>query len=293
MEVAQVALQGAGAQGQAVVESEEVLAIEVLQVALVVLGLEILAQLIVEAGEIEAVAVPCRSRGDPGAVPAWAVGAVDRQVLAVALGAALGAPELADDQVEAVDFLDAQLGSLEGLWQQAPVVGLDHRQARQQRAEARFAVGYAQFPGQPEAAEFVPRAAIALQREQRAGRARLPGLAGAAARVQAQAEQAEGIDADADRAFGEAGLQVEPKALAPLLGLAFETVAVVMVEVEVAQVQRALAALDEAVGQGLFADQQAAGKGRQGQAIESVHGFMSCIWRARSGPAWSQLWCSS
>ncbi|MNP42774.1 hypothetical protein D3C76_1365610 [compost metagenome] len=93
----------------------------------------------------------------------------------------------------------------------------------------------------------------------------------ALAGIQLDAEQAEGVDTDADRALGEARGVVEEEPLAPLLllGRCRRAFAVVRVDVEVAQGEAGLAVLDEAAGGGLLG-QQAKGDGQgQGRCVHA------------------------
>src|SRR5690606_16754926 len=70
--------------------------------------------------------------------------------------------------------------------------------------------------------------------------------------VEFDPEQAKGIDTEADRALGEAGLEGGDKALAPGLGVV-GVVLVVAVEIGVAQQQIEVGVLDETLGFGLAA----------------------------------------
>ncbi|MNG17842.1 hypothetical protein D3C84_1018600 [compost metagenome] len=76
-----------------------------------------------------------------------------------------------------------------------------------------------------------------------------PGAAGAAAGVQLDAEQAEGVDADAHRPLGETRVEAQHEALAPFFGLVLADALVILAEVaihvEVARVEGQLAVLDE------------------------------------------------
>jgi hypothetical protein len=76
--------------------------------------------------------------------------------------------------------------------------------------------------------------------------------------VELEPEQAQGVQAHADAALGVAGLVAQQEALGPLLRvrLAGAALAIVTVEVEVAQFQAGLAVADEV---GLGAERQAGG----------------------------------
>src|SRR5690606_10746343 len=113
-EIAQVAFQCAYRQGPVVGQAEEVLFVEVIQIAVVILRGEVLGQLVVAAGKVEGVAVRLL------AVDQRRAG--DAQADVVAGTPRLGAFQLAGDQGQAVNFVGGDLPSLEGLRQQATVV---------------------------------------------------------------------------------------------------------------------------------------------------------------------------
>ena len=100
------------------------------------------------------------------------------------------------------------------------------------RAEARLGLGETQLAGHSDPTEVGPGLAIAFQREHGPRRTLDVRLAGPAAAVQADGMHGQHVQAEADRAFGEAGLEVEEEALAPLLRARRILVADVLVDVE-------------------------------------------------------------
>src|SRR5690606_22167434 len=95
------------------------------------------------------------------------------------------------------------------------------------------------------------------------------GLGGAAARIQADTNLAQGVQPEADRTCGITGLEVEQEALAPLLALrgGGGATAIVLVEVEVAGAEGGTGTLDESLtglGQG---GQQSEGDGAGQQSV--------------------------
>ena len=174
------------------------------------------------------------------------------QVIVVTGRAAAGLTNLADGQLEFVDIAGTYLCAAEGLRQQATVVVRQNRQLGLQCTIAQFSVGDARLGGKIDAAELVCGAAIAVEREQIAGVAAAVGLAGASARVQANAQLRYRIKAEADSPLGVARLEVEDKTLAPFLtiGRSGVAAAVVLVEIEIAGIQGGLAVFDQRAGGG-------------------------------------------
>lgn len=258
VEGAQVGLQDARANLPVVDQAEEVLLVEVVQVAVVVLQGQVLVDLVVATRVVELVAV--------ARTGAAAVGAGDAQAAVVGGVTALGVLQLAGNQGEVLEVGRGDLAALEGDRQQAAVVVGDHRQLRLQGAVAELGVGHLGLGGQAQAGEVVHRLAVAFQREHGARLAVQAALAGTAAAVQAHAEQAQRVDAEADGALGEARLVIQDEALAPLFLLARRggAIAVVGIDVEVAQGQRCLAVLDETGGDRLLR-QGTEGTGSDGQ----------------------------
>jgi len=100
-------------------QTQEVLLVEVFEVAVVVLGSQVFGDFVVTATVIEFVAV-ATSRSAT-------VGTNDRQLFVVAGVTALGVLNLSTDQCKVLDLARSDLTALEGLWQQTTVVGHDHR----------------------------------------------------------------------------------------------------------------------------------------------------------------------
>src|SRR5690606_17221120 len=86
-------------------------------------------------------------------------------------------------------------------------------------------------------------------------------LGGVATGVQFDADQRDGVDAEADRALGKAGVVVEQETLAPLVGFTVVIGGVVGVEVvvEIAQAQRGFTVFNETGSQGLLGQQADSG----------------------------------
>src|SRR5690606_1614448 len=157
VEVAQVALQVAAAERVVVHQAEEVLFVEVFQVAVVVLRGQVLGDLVVTTGEVEGI--------DELAGRA-AVGTANGQAAGVGRATALGVLQLAGSQGQTVDFAGGDLAALEQLWQQATVVEGHDRQLRLQGAETQFGLGDARLGSHPGLAVVADRRAVGVQREQ-------------------------------------------------------------------------------------------------------------------------------
>ncbi|MNL07685.1 hypothetical protein D3C87_1283710 [compost metagenome] len=101
VEIAQISLQRAGTDGHCVDQAEEVLLVEIFEAAVVVLGGQVLGDLVVAAGEDEAVRIGQRGagRGTGGTCRA-----ADAQIDIVGGTAGLGALQLAGGECQAVDF---------------------------------------------------------------------------------------------------------------------------------------------------------------------------------------------
>ncbi|MNN17828.1 hypothetical protein D3C81_1310240 [compost metagenome] len=240
------------------------LVVEVFQVAVVVLRGQVLAQLVVAAGEVELVGV--------GLNTVDRCGAGDAQADVVGGVAGLGVLQLAGGQGQAIDLVADDLPAFEQLRQQAAVVEGHHRQLGLQGAEAGFGLRQLDLGGQPGLAVLVHGLPVAFRGEQLA-RLALVGSVAVTAAVQAHAEQADGIHAEADGAFGEAGLVVEDEALAPLLGGGAVLIADVAVDVEVAQGEVGLAVFEEG---GLGRAGQGGGQGG-GEHGEGQGGLVHCV----------------
>ncbi|MOA06063.1 hypothetical protein D3C78_1256840 [compost metagenome] len=205
-----------------------VLRVEVLQLAVVVAGGEVVGPLVAEAGEVELV------RGGASIEADVALGAAGDGHVLVVLGIALvHLGQAAGVEGQVVDFQRVQRAAAEGLRQQAGVVVLHHRQLRQQGADFQHALGDAHLGGRAEVAITVLRAAgFAVAQQQ-------TGAAAVCAGVELQAEIGQRIDAEADEAFGEAGLVLEDETLRPFFLLVLDGhriigLAEITVEIEVA-----------------------------------------------------------
>ncbi len=225
VEVTQVGLQAACRQGQVMHQTQEVLLVVVVQVAVVVLRGQVLADPVIATGKVELVAVGASRR------------TADTQAHVIGRRAGLGVFQLAAGQGQAVDLVGDDLPTLEGLRQQATVVEVHHGQLRQQGAESHFGPGDAQLGGGPGLAVVVHGAAVGFGWKQLAGRA-IAGRAAVAAAIEAEAVEGDDVNAETQGAFGETGLVVEDEALSPFVGFAVVVrgVLVVQVVVEVAQV---------------------------------------------------------
>jgi hypothetical protein len=171
-------------------------------------------------------------------------------------------------QGQAVDLLHVEQRAAEQFRQQAGVVGRDQRALEVQRADLEQAVGDPRLGGQAELGVVILGAAGgAVGRQQ-------PGSSAAAAGVELEAEQADGVDAEADGAFAEAGLQAQEEALRPFVGVvARAALAEVAIEVEVAQFEAGVAVLDQ-VGLG----EQRASPARCRRAARQPGGEWDACW---------------
>ncbi|MCY1528054.1 hypothetical protein D9M68_631450 [compost metagenome] len=224
------------------------LLVNIFQLAVVQAQTQLGGQLVVAAGEGERVAV--------------AADTVGAHLGVVGGGVGLDPIDLAALQSQLVDLLHVQQGAAKRGRQQARVVGRNDRAAKRQGADAQGAVGSLELGGDIELGVFALRTTGAVCRQQAAAR-------GALAGVELETEHTQRIDADADRAFGVAGLHAQQEALRPFFGLVTGAfLAEIAIEVEVAQIEAAFAVVDE-VGTG-HAGHTA--DGEQGcHAVDLVH----------------------
>ncbi len=212
-------------------QAEEMLAVHVIQLAVVVAAGEVLVEGVFGPGEGQVIGL--------GGTGETAVLVVQLQVLGVGRSAVDDLVQAPADQRQAFDILGSGGAAFEHLRQRAAVAGLDHRHLRDVRAIAQLGLGDLRLGGQAQAAELVRGAAIVLHRQEVSAGATTAG-------VQLDAEHAQRIQADADGAFGEAGLHVEDETLGPLfalgLGGAFAEIAV---QVDVVGLQSCTAVFDE------------------------------------------------
>ncbi|MNH10540.1 hypothetical protein D3C79_700220 [compost metagenome] len=219
-------------------QAEEVLFVEVVQVAVVVLGKQVLGDLVVATGVVEGVA----------ALTSTAVGTCNRQRVVIGGVTTFGVLQLTADQGQVLDFVRSDLTTFKGLRQQSTVVVGHDRQLRHQRTEACFSLGELDLAGQAQAAEIVDSTAVAFTREYSTASAAVGFVVGSATTgVELDAQQADGIDTKADGTFGVTGGEVENEALAPLFSLGWVSGAatVVGVDVEVAGSDACLAVFNE------------------------------------------------
>ncbi|MDT4874622.1 hypothetical protein FQZ97_1099330 [compost metagenome] len=107
------------------------------------------------------------------------------------------------------------------------------------RAVAQFGVGGLDLGGQAQAAELVRGAAVVLYRQQ-------VGAGAPATGVELDPEHAQGIEAEADRTFGVAGLDVEEETLAPFFALVLAIAfAEITIQVDIAHDQVGAAVFDK------------------------------------------------
>src|SRR5690554_3273814 len=280
VEGAQIGIQLAIAQADVMDQSEEVLAVVVFQLGKVVAGDQVVGQLVVTAGKTELI--------DPLGT------AGNGQPFVIGRGATAGPLDLAQIQGQALDAPGGQLTATECLRQQAAVVEGQHRQFGLQGTEAQFGFADTGLAGEVDAAEIADRAAVVLQREEGTRVAVTVGLGGAAARIQADTNLAQGVQPEADRTCGITGLEVEQEALAPLLALrgGGGATAIVLVEVEVAGAEGGTGTLDESLtglGQGGQGGQQSEGDGAGQQSVlhDVLRLFIRVVMGVSSGSAWS------
>lgn len=269
MHVAQVRLEAAPlAERQYVDQAQVVLPVDVLEAAVVVAGAQLGRPGVAAAGKQELVAGRLAAEDDV------ALAAVEGGHLLVVRRIALVDPvEPAGIEGQAVDLLALQPGAAKGLRQQATVVAHHHRQQRLQGAEVQGGGRQPRLGRQPGRAVVVlgtvGRLAVALQKA---------GADAVGAGVELHAEQADGVEPEAERAFGVARFHFQHEALRPFLGLGLAVAgAKIAVHVEVAQIDAGLAVLDEG-GAGRAGDGQGEGAGEQradGSMVQS-HGVSSC-----------------
>ncbi|MNZ73454.1 hypothetical protein D3C78_918650 [compost metagenome] len=222
-------------------QTQEVLLVELFQVAVVVLGRQVLGDLVVATGIDELVAV--------AELGTASVRTGNRHLIVVAGVTAFNGFDLTTDQRQVLDLGGSDLATLPGLRQQTTIVGHDHRVFRLQGAQLQFGLGNLGFGRQAQAGEIINCLAVGFARENRAAVRGRRGAVGTAARIQLDAQQADRIDTETDGALGVTGDETQIEALAPLfIFVGTGTVAVVGVDIEVTQPQRCLAVFDETRG---------------------------------------------
>ncbi|MDT4841879.1 hypothetical protein FQZ97_757550 [compost metagenome] len=278
--IAQVRLEAPSlAQRQLLDEIQAVLLVDTVQPTVVVARAQVRTPLVAAAGEGEFVAGLGLAQHDV------ALAAVEHRHFLVIRGVALVDPvQAAEVEAEVVDFVAGQPGAAKGLRQQAAVVAHQHRQQRLQGAELEGALRGAQLGGQALLGVFVLGAigCFAVGFEQ-------AGAGAVRAGVELQTEQADGVHADTDGAFGITGLQAQDKALGPFLGFVAGGcgVAEIAVEVEIASIQAGLAVVDKGrAGGRAQADGDTGGEQLAGRFTVVGHGavLLFLLWLQRFWP---------
>ncbi|MNZ74955.1 hypothetical protein D3C78_934210 [compost metagenome] len=221
------------------------LTVDVIELGPVVAAGDLVSELVVQAGHVEMVA------GD-GAEKA-AVLVVEGDILVVGTVAVTGFFQAPAGEGQVLDFARGQQAALEGLRQDAPVVGLQGRQFRDQGTDLQFGLGEFHLAGQAELGILVGGAAIVVGRQQ-------AGAGAVGAGVELDTEHPQGIEAKAYGTVGVARLEVEHEALGPFVTLGLlgaGAVAKVAIEVHVTGFEARLAVIEE----GGLAQRGDAGKG--------------------------------
>ncbi len=250
---AQVGAQFTGPYGLFGEQAEEVLAVDVVEVGEVIAAGDLVAEPIVDTGQIQMIGL--------GATGEAAVLVVQREVFGIGRGTVDDLVQPPAGEGQALQFLGGQQAAFVDLRQGAAGAGLDHRQLGNVRAVAKFGLGELDLGSQSQAAELVRGAAVLAHRQQ-------VGAAAAAARIELDAEHAQRVEPEADIAFGIAGPYVEQEALRPFLTLGLAVAfAEVPVEVDVMGMQGGAAVFDE-TGLGQWCE----GGGRNGQGKTGLRG---------------------
>ncbi|MNF72646.1 hypothetical protein D3C84_546280 [compost metagenome] len=217
---------------------EDVLLVQLFQLAVVVGGAQVVLPLVGQPGEVEVVALVALAA--EGEVADAACG-VQAQVLKIAGVALVGFLQLAGVEGQAGDLLGVQVAAEEVLRQQARVVGRHARQLGHQAADLEHGLGDLGLEGGRRFGVFAWALVAESARQQVAAGALVGG-------IEFQAQTGIGIQTEANGAFGKAGLGFEDKALCPLFALGLlrcRGVAQVAIEIEVAQLQAGFAVFDE------------------------------------------------
>ena len=253
IEVTQVRLQNARADCPVVGQTQEVLLVEVFQVAVVVLGGQVFGELVVTTSVVELVGeLAC-------AVVGAAVGTANRQVFVVAGVTTFGLFDLTSNQGQILDVVGSDLATLEGLRQQTTIVGHDNWQLRLQGAQLQLGLGDLDLAGYTQAGEIVD-GLVAIAWEYSTARKRtvvVPVFR--AAGIQANAVQANSVNTELHRTLGVARDETQVKTLAPLrvfavAGSRVSAIAVISVDVEVTRTQCGVAVFDETGSACLLSD---------------------------------------
>jgi len=249
-------------------QAEVVLVVDAVQPTVVVAGGQLWRPVVAPAGEAELVARRIAAKGNV-AQPAIE----HRHLFVVGRVAVARAIQHAEIQREAFDVLALQPGAAIDVRQQAAVVAHQHRNHRLQGTHVQRGGGQLGLRRQACRAVVIRRFTGSRAWQE-------AGAATAGAGVELDAEQADGIQAEADRPFGVAGFHFQDEALGPLLGLGLAVPRTeVAVHVEVAQFDSGLAVFDEGgrsrVGHAQNGCSQA-GKQEGPACWFQLHSFLSC-----------------
>ena len=249
-------------------QAQEVLLVEIFQVAVVVLQQQVFVELVVDATVVKLVnKLAC-------VVVGATVGASNRQAFVVAGVTTLGVFDLAAGEGQVLELAGGDLTTLKGLRQHATVVGHDDRQFWLQGTNAQFSLGNLGFSSQAQAGEIV-HSVVAVAWEYRAtgvqaSRVTVLGSAG----VQLDAQQANRIHTKTYSALGKARGEVQLKALTPFSGVVGvfrrTRITVIVVDIEVTQLQRGLAVFNEASSACLLRQQTYGHSEGQGGLVHGV-----------------------
>ena len=219
--------------------------VDIIELGEVVAAGDLVGEFVVHAAEIEVLT------GSPAEEAAVLV--IEGDIFVVGIVAVLGFIQAAAGEYQILEFLGRQQPTIEGLRQNAPVVGFEDRQLGHQRTDFQLGGGDFYFAGQAQLGVFVGGAAVIMGRQQ-------SGAGAVGAGVELDPEHAQRIHAKAHGAIGVTRLQVEHKALGPLVALGLlgtGAVAKVAIEVHVAGFQGRAAVFEE----GGLAERREAGKG--------------------------------
>lgn len=136
--------------------ADKVLAVDIVELGEVVAAGDAVGELVVQAAQGQVV-------GAEGATEA-AILVVQRQVFPVGVVAVLGLVQAPAGEGQALDFPGREQAAFEGLRQDAPVVGLQSRQFRDQGADFQLGLGELYFAGQAQFGVFVGGLAVIVGR---------------------------------------------------------------------------------------------------------------------------------
>ena len=157
VEITQVGFQHARADRPVVNQAQEVLFVELVQVAVVVLQQQVFGDFVIGASVDELVAVGGASARAP-----------NRHLFIVAGVTAFNVFDLTTDQGQVLELVGGDLATFKGLRQQTTIVVGDDRQFRHQGAVTQFGLGNLGFGGQAQAGEVIDCTTVAVGRKHRA-----------------------------------------------------------------------------------------------------------------------------